>query len=366
MVKPLLLVLGLGYLGLTLALGANSEAVDEVFKLKAAGVPDETIVAFIRSKGMRTKTPPFELSSDDLIQLRDKGLSPAILNAMLAGTTTPVGANPPTSYPGQKTTSTVQPAIPVAPGAPSAPVVATASPALSGDAAYFAPELGGNGRWILGDEGQWFWQPAVVLASPGWRPYWDAGHWVNSDQGWFWASDYAWGGITFHYGRWHLHPRHGWVWSPDRVWGPAWVVWRSGGDYCGWAPLPSGAVFNLNAGAFFYRGRSVAAGYDFGLDWRHFNFSLVSDLGSRPVLRLRTEVEIQNAIHTTVVLHGYTTVRTGGSVRIVNHGIEAGRVAAARGHPLETVTIHDVRSVEPGRSREHVDTRRHRIEVYRR
>ena len=366
MVKSILWVIGMGWLGLTALLGANSAAVDEVLKLKAAGVSEDTIVAFIRSRNLQ-----FALTSDDLIRLRDQGITPAILNARLtsAPASSPATAGP-VVYPGQSTGTPAAPAlqhaVPAAPLAPPAPVASTPPPALTGDAAYFAPELSGNGHWILVDGSEWVWQPAVVLASPGWRPYWDAGHWVYTDQGWFWASDYSWGGVTFHYGRWHLHPRHGWVWSPDRVWGPAWVVWRSGGDYCGWAPLPPGVVFNVGAGVFYHHGHAVTAGYDFGLEWRHFNFSLVSDLGSRPVLRLRTEVELQNAFRSTVVLHGYGSVRSGGTLHIVNRGIEPGRVSAVRGHPVETVRIHDVRSVEPGRSRERVDSRRGRIEVYRR
>ena len=110
----------------------------------------------------------------------------------------------------------------------------------------------------------------------------------------------------------------------------------------------------------------MAVGFDFGLDWRHFNFSLVSDMGSRPVLRLRSEVERQNVFRQTVVLHGYTAVHSGGSDHFFNHGIEPGRVAAVRGRPLETVRIHDVHSVEPGRSRERIDSHRNRIDVYRR
>jgi hypothetical protein len=375
-VKTFLLVLGIAWLGLGTALGANPAAVDEILKLKSAGVNEETVVAFIKSKNLA-----YGLSSDDLISLRDKGLTPAILNAMLGSGGSPAATTQPTSaqnaprapitYPGQPVATppppapSVQPAVPAAPTVAAAPTVPIVAPPLSGDATHYAPELNAYGRWILGDDGQWYWQPSVVLSSPGWRPYWDAGHWVNTDQGWYWASDYPWGGITFHYGRWSLHPRHGWVWLPDRVWGPSWVVWRTGGEYCGWAPLPPGVVFNVNAGVFFHHGHAVATGFDFGLDWHHYNFSLVSDMGSRPVLRLRTEVEIQGVFRSSVVLHGYTSVRSGGTVRIVNRGVEPGRVAAIRGHPVETVRIHDTRSVEPGRSRERVDSRKGRIDVYR-
>src|SRR5262249_49228579 len=29
-----------------------------------------------------------------------------------------------------------------------------------------------------------------------------------------------------------------WVWVPAVQWAPAWVTWREGGGYIGWAPLP--------------------------------------------------------------------------------------------------------------------------------
>jgi len=33
---------------------------------------------------------------------------------------------------------------------------------------------------------------------------------------------------------------HGWLWIPGSDWGPAWVSWRSGEGYYGWAPLGPG------------------------------------------------------------------------------------------------------------------------------
>lgn len=83
------------------------------------------------------------------------------------------------------------------------------------------------------------WIPADV--GPDWRPY-TVGHWVYSDEfGWYWISDDSeaqWGWITFHYGRW-VHDRQvGWMWIPGSQWGPAFVDWRRGHDYIGWAPMP--------------------------------------------------------------------------------------------------------------------------------
>jgi len=83
------------------------------------------------------------------------------------------------------------------------------------------------------------WVPRDVPRQ--WRPY-TVGRWVNSeDYGWYWVSDQAeapWGWITFHYGRWVWIDDLGWAWIPGSEWGPAWVDWRRGGGYVGWAPLP--------------------------------------------------------------------------------------------------------------------------------
>ena len=83
------------------------------------------------------------------------------------------------------------------------------------------------------------WVPNNVPRN--WRPY-TVGRWVQSnDYGWYWDSDQseaAWGWVTFHYGRWVWTDEVGWAWIPGRDWGPAWVDWRRGSRYVGWAPLP--------------------------------------------------------------------------------------------------------------------------------
>ncbi len=66
------------------------------------------------------------------------------------------------------------------------------------------------------------------------------GYWALTDYGNTWVSDYPWGWAAFHYGRWHFDKYYGWEWIPGHVWGPAWVSWRHGGGYYGWAsPYPT-------------------------------------------------------------------------------------------------------------------------------
>jgi hypothetical protein len=98
----------------------------------------------------------------------------------------------------------------------------------------FYDELSPYGAWINYPPYGYVWIPDVGF---GFSPYVTSGHWVYTRYGWTWHSYYRWGWAPFHYGRWYFDPFYGWVWIPDTYWAPAWVVWRIGGGYCGWAPL---------------------------------------------------------------------------------------------------------------------------------
>src|SRR6185436_6691266 len=100
--------------------------------------------------------------------------------------------------------------------------------------------------------------------------YANNGHWIWTDDGWFWASEYEWGWAPFHYGRWSYDDHLKWFWVPDVTWGPAWVTFRTGDAYYGWAPLPPGAF--IEGGAIVYNGRRVEAGFDFGIGANFYTF----------------------------------------------------------------------------------------------
>ncbi len=109
-----------------------------------------------------------------------------------------------------------------------------------GDVSYqtFYDELSPYGRWIDYPEYGYVWSPDE---GADFRPYNTNGHWVWSDDyEWMWVSGYSWGWAPFHYGRWFYDDMYGWMWMPGYEWSPAWVAWRSGGDYYGWAPLRPG------------------------------------------------------------------------------------------------------------------------------
>lgn len=113
----------------------------------------------------------------------------------------------------------------------------------------FYDELSYHGDWVNNTEYGYVWRPNV---DRDFRPYYTNGRWVMTEYGNTWVSDYEWGWAPFHYGRWFYDDYDGWVWLPDTEWGPAWVNWRSGGGYYGWAPLGPRINININIGRNYY------------------------------------------------------------------------------------------------------------------
>lgn len=108
----------------------------------------------------------------------------------------------------------------------------------------FYDELSPYGTWIQDPQYGYVWRPDVEQGD--FRPYYTNGRWAMTEYGNTWVSNYDWGWAPFHYGRW-VYNRYGqWIWIPDTTWGPAWVSWRSGGGYYGWAPMGPGMNININ------------------------------------------------------------------------------------------------------------------------
>ncbi len=116
------------------------------------------------------------------------------------------------------------------------------------------------GTWIQTDAYGYVWQPTIN--DPDWAPYTE-GHWVYSDAGWTWASDESFGWATYHYGRWVNLNGIGWCWVPGYTWAPAWVSWRYGDGYCGWAPLPPDSFVGIDYGG---DGIDINEGFHIGGD----------------------------------------------------------------------------------------------------
>ncbi len=116
----------------------------------------------------------------------------------------------------------------------------------------FEPALAPYGTWVS-IEGQRAFQPSVALVGPDFVPYASQGQWVSTQAGWSFSTSLPFGWATYHYGRWWFDQTRGWLWLPDTVWGPAWVDWRDGGGYLGWAPLPPPRFASYRPSWFFVR-----------------------------------------------------------------------------------------------------------------
>lgn len=103
----------------------------------------------------------------------------------------------------------------------------------------FTPALDPYGTWVVDPTYGMVWTPSADQVGATFQPYDTAGSWNYVDGDYAWVSDYAWGWVCFHYGRWALSAGR-WVWIPGRRYAAAWVSWRvsdDGDGYVGWAPM---------------------------------------------------------------------------------------------------------------------------------
>ncbi|HLG33858.1 MAG TPA: DUF6600 domain-containing protein [Bacteroidia bacterium] len=121
------------------------------------------------------------------------------------------------------------------------PIPTKAAPPVSVSFQFFYDNLSPYGAWVSYPSYGYVWIPRAS----GFRPYFSGGHWVFTDAGWMWASNYDWGWAPFHYGSWLYDPYYGWLWVPGYDWAPAWVTWGHYGGYYGWAPLGPGISFSV-------------------------------------------------------------------------------------------------------------------------
>jgi hypothetical protein len=214
----------------------------------------------------------------------------------------------------------------------------------------FQDQLAAYGYWLYSDRWGVVWQPSNV--SDDFRPYYGAGHWVNTDEyGWYWASDYPWGDIPFHYGRWVNDPDDGWLWMPGYVWSPGWVTWRSNGQYIGWMPMPPDDAFfegrsDIGLGVSFRFGLGETGGlygysqwygpsYDenrFAQNWVFVGLGQITAPDYR-VVAITNPARIVNIIHATRNVTNYTVVNN----YVVNRSIDVHAVERVAGHPIPVV-----------------------------
>jgi hypothetical protein len=341
-------VLIIGWLCFAGATGVHAQAVSvnpavqEVVKLSRAKMNDDVILAYIRNSGVS-----YSLSADDVLYLNGQGVSQAVIAALLQARpamapAAPANIAPPApQYPVPSPTP-----APPAQSAPPSPFVSESSagplPGSEVTLPYFQSQLAPYGVWVDVPGCGLCWRPSVAAQSPGWRPYFDAGHWDYTADGWYWRSDYPWGEYVFHYGRWLRDGRFGWVWAPGYHWGPAWVCWRNcdAEGFCGWAPLPPGARFELGVG-LTWNGR-VAVDADFGLAPDLFVFVGFDHFWARDYRPFAAPSWRVSALYGRSVLAN--NYRFAGGHFIVE-GIGRERIAALTRHevPVGRIEFHDER-----------------------
>jgi len=385
-----------------------SEGMDDFVKLAKSGANEEVMLAYIEASPVA-----YQPTVDEIVYLRDLGLSDTVISALMKrGETLRLAAAKGDAAPA------VQPAAPppqpvVAPEAPQvtetrepsiqapvigrpapeaviappsvppqegivsepvrevvtdqpaplpeqmAPPVVTAPPGEV-NVSYFYESLSPYGRWVSVND-VWVWQPTVVVTDRTWRPYCHRGHWLYTDSGWAWSSDYSWGWAPFHYGRWTMDVTYGWVWTPDTVWGPAWVHWRQCDTHLAWAPLPPAARYEAGVG-FHFRGKHVDVDFSFGLGERDYTYVPVARFCEPRLVVYREPPERVTVIYnrTTVIRETYVYSNN----RIINNGPPVAHVQVAVGREIKPVKIVDA-DVKPGQPLRGETLRKDRLAVYR-
>lgn len=199
------------------------------------------------------------------------------------------------------------------------------------DIAFFYDYLSPYGVWVYYPPHGYVWLPRDV--SYRWQPY-TLGRWVWTDYGWTFLPRERWGWAVHHYGRWGWDRGLGWFWVPDIIWAPAWVVWRYGNIYIGWAPVPPGIAFERDYGLRF-RDYDFPNHYWHFVDGRHF----LDDDFDRYVIpyeRNRTIINLTS-------LKANIRVRND---RVVNEGLEPDEVRRVVRRDVTRYELRDARRPE--------------------
>jgi hypothetical protein len=104
----------------------------------------------------------------------------------------------------------------------------------------FRAALDPHGAWVADPTYGTAWTPDPNEVGAAFQPYDTAGQWDYEGGEYSWVSDFEWGWVCFHYGRWAWSVGR-WLWIPGREYAAAWVEWRVGDEgyaYLGWEPIP--------------------------------------------------------------------------------------------------------------------------------
>ena len=124
------------------------------------------------------------------------------------------------------------------------------------------------------------------------------------------------------------------LWFPgdDLDWGPAWVSWRTGGDYVGWAPLPP------RGPGVVYEGRPIGPQVDIEYDIgpEYYNFCEVRYIGE-PVLRNYIAPRVQNVTYINNTVN-VTNITVRNNV-VYNYGPNYEVLSAHSVRPIQRLNI---------------------------
>lgn len=218
------------------------------------------------------------------------------------------------------------------------------------DIDFFYDDLAPYGAWVDVDPYGWVWAPLDVPA--GWRPY-TVGYWLYTEDGWFWVSEDPWGWTPYHYGRWTWDRYYGWIWVPGDEWAPAWVAWRYGSGWVGWAPLPPDVHWRVGIGLQY-----TAFDLDRHIHRYRWSFTRARTFG---VTRERVRVEPASR-NVTLLQESRNVTKYAAGPRPVEQGMRPDLIRELRDRKIQRYRIED----SPTPIREKGATIRERsVEVFR-
>ena len=290
----------------------------EVLRMSQAGMSDDVITAYIQKSDN-----PYTLAAEQIIYLHDLGISSTVLNVLVSH--------------GAASANDAPPAAPETTDKENAS--SSETPPVTGAAASYYSALAPYGTWVYVADYGWCWQPTVVVGNPYWLPYCNNGGWLWTTSGWYWNSYYSWGWAPFHYGRWCQYPSYGWLWCPDHTWGPAWVCWRGGSGFCGWAALPPGACFTAHGG-WTFNGVAVGVNFGFGLGAHCFTFCDFNHFcQSHPFDHFQHGHDGEHFFHNSQVNNN---VAFDGQHQMVNRGVDPAQIEGATHTHLQPVSVREM------------------------
>jgi hypothetical protein len=214
----------------------------------------------------------------------------------------------------------------------------------------FYDDLAPYGTWVDLPAYGAVWCPDGLSSS--WQPY-TVGYWVSTDDGWFWVSEDPWGSVPYHYGRWAFDGEYGWVWVPGDVWAPAWVAWRYGSGWVGWAPLPPDIPWQVNVGIEFY-----GSDLDRHIDTHYWSFTNAQDFGTQ-----RKRVRVERSSDKNFLLKQTRNVtRYAAGPRPVEEGMRPDLIRETSGKKVERYRIVDAKKPV---SKQGLEIRGRQVEVFR-